>query len=72
VTDSQSQRTWGIWAGGFSIVTGLVTVPWLVLGDDSIRVWLVLVLSIITQLVSGATLLYAALAARDTDKLTAD
>lgn len=67
---ASGSRTFGIYAGAVSIATGIACAPWLVLGDEAIRVWLVLILSIITQVVSGATLLYAALAARDTDRLT--
>lgn len=67
-----ASRTFGVWAGVVSIVTGAACAPFLLLGSDRLRVVLILGLSIVTQLVSGATLLYAALAARDTDQLTPD
>lgn len=59
-----------MWCGIISIATGFAAAPFVWFGSISLRTVLILALSIITQLVSGATLLYAALAARDTDKLT--
>jgi ATP/ADP translocase len=69
---AKTSRTIGIWAGGISIVTGLACAPFVVVGGNTIRTILILALSIITQLVSGATLLYAALTARDTDQMKAE
>lgn len=68
----RASRTFGVWAGVVSIVTGAAAAPFVWLGSIGLRTVLILALSIITQLVSGATLLYAALAARDTDQLTDD
>lgn len=67
---SQRGRTFGIWCGVVSIVTGAACAPFVVLGSIGLRTVLILALSIVTQVVSGATLLYAALAARDADQLT--
>jgi hypothetical protein len=61
-----------VWAGVVSIVTGATCAPFVVLGSIGLRTVLILALSIVTQLVSGATLLFAALAARDTDRMTND
>jgi hypothetical protein len=72
VTSTRTSREVAVWAGVVSIATGAACLPFLVLGSDRLRVVLILALSIITQLVSGGTLLVAAWAARDTDRLVDD
>lgn len=66
----RASRTFGVWAGIVSVVTGVACAPFIVLGSTALRTILILALSIVTQVVSGAALIYSALAARDTDQMT--
>ena len=71
-SEASRSRHVAVWVGWLSILTGILCIPLLFLGSGSLKIIGVLFLSIITQLGTGATALFAAWAARDTDKLTGD
>lgn len=68
--DVKRSRIVAVWIAWLSIATGVAAAPWLILGSSELRLVLVLALSIITQVATGASALFAAWAARDTDRLT--
>lgn len=71
-TAAKRSREVAVWTGWVAIATGIAAVPFVVYGSNALRVIVILVLSIITQLGTGAGTLFAAWAARDTDRLTPD